>query len=377
MPAASGRSTSRSSMASPWWRRTRSASGSAGRVVGLRGVEDLVAGQVGLGRQPQHLGEVVDVDVAPEAGARLVALAADDRPEVVLDVALPLHPRRAHRDAADVRAADGGVHELLAEDLRRGVRVLRAQRVLLVDGQVVGQEGPLGEEPARRRLRGDVDEARRSSQRTAASSALNVDITLLWKTTCAGLLGRLRDRRRVDHRVVAAHDREGRAGVGEVGLHVRGLSGVGALEDRRPEVGRGHVVAGGEQGVDGRAADLAAAAGDEDAHGAQPSGVTPVVFGGPLAWWRAGPVAGHGLRLRRLRLRACPAPPARTPSLPGRAPPSASRSASVYCLRGRSSCAGPLRQCSPPEYRAAVVRLRVGEPTGAPASCTAGLEVMC
>ena len=35
-----------------------------------------------------------------------------------------------------------------------------------------------------------------------------------------------------------------------------------------------------------------------------------------LGLWRAGPVGGHGLRLRRLRLRACPPPPARTPSLP-------------------------------------------------------------
>ena len=48
-----------------------------------------------------------------------------------------------------------------------------------------------------------------------------------------------------------------------------------------------------------------------------------------LGLWRAGPVAGHGLRLRKLRLTPCPAPPARGPSLPGRAPSLASRSASV------------------------------------------------
>jgi hypothetical protein len=46
-------------------------------------------------------------------------------------------------------------------------------------------------------------------------------------------------------------------------------------------------------------------------------------------WWRAGPVAGHGLRLRKLRLTPCPAPPARGPSLPGRAPSLVLRSASV------------------------------------------------
>jgi hypothetical protein len=37
-------------------------------------------------------------------------------------------------------------------------------------------------------------------------------------------------------------------------------------------------------------------------------------------------------------------------------------------LRGRSSCAEIMRDRSPPEYRATVVCLRVGEPTGAPAS---------
>src|SRR6266540_5525049 len=41
----------------------------------------------------------------------------------------------------------------------------------------------------------------------------------------------------------------------------------------------------------------------------------------------------------------------------------APRSASVYSLRSRSSCAELLRHRSPPEYRATVVCLRVGEPT--------------
>ena len=57
------------------------------------------------------------------------------------------------------------------------------------------------------------------------------------------------------------------------------------------------------------------------------------------------------LRLRRLRLRTCPPPPARGPSLPRRAPALASRSARVYCLRDRSSCAESVRRRSPPEYR--------------------------
>ena len=49
----------------------------------------------------------------------------------------------------------------------------------------------------------------------------------------------------------------------------------------------------------------------------------PLVCGGRVL------SAGHGLRLRKLRLTPCPAPPARGPSLPGRAPPSAPRSARV------------------------------------------------
>jgi hypothetical protein len=49
-------------------------------------------------------------------------------------------------------------------------------------------------------------------------------------------------------------------------------------------------------------------------------------------WWRA-------------------APPARTPSLPGRAPPLASRSASVTAFAAAAPAPGPLRQCSPPECR--------------------------
>jgi hypothetical protein len=48
--------------------------------------------------------------------------------------------------------------------------------------------------------------------------------------------------------------------------------------------------------------------------------------------------------------------------LPGRALALAS-SAGVYLLRGRSSCGDPVRGCSPPEYRATAVGLRVGEPT--------------
>jgi hypothetical protein len=73
------------------------------------------------------------------------------------------------------------------------------------------------------------------------------------------------DRGRVNHRIVAVDDREGLAGIGEVGLDVGRLVGLAALEDGRAEVRGGDVVPGGEQGVDGGAADLPTAAGDKDA----------------------------------------------------------------------------------------------------------------
>ena len=82
--------------------------------------------------------------------------------------------------------------------------------------------------------------------------------------------GRLGDRGGVDHGVVAAHDRERVAGVGEVGLLVARRAGRRRLEDGRAEVAGRDLVAGGVERVDGGRADLPARAGDEDAHGAGP-----------------------------------------------------------------------------------------------------------
>ena len=55
----------------------------------------------------------------------------------------------------------------------------------------------------------------------------------------------------MDHRVVAAHDGEGVAGVGEVGLLVGGRAGRGRLEDGGAEVAGRDLVACGVEGVDG------------------------------------------------------------------------------------------------------------------------------
>ena len=65
------------------------------------------------------------------------------------------------------------------------------------------------------------------------------------------------------------------------------------------------------------------------------------------------------LRLRRLRLRTCPPPPARAASLPGRAPSLVSRSASVYSFAAAApaagACAGALRRSIAPPWSASAL----------------------
>ena len=65
------------------------------------------------------------------------------------------------------------------------VGVLRPDRVLLVDGDVVREERALREGEAGDGLRREVDEAG-TPQRTAASSVLKVAMRLLRKTVWAG-----------------------------------------------------------------------------------------------------------------------------------------------------------------------------------------------
>ena len=164
------------------------------------------------------------------------------------------------------RAPRRAVHQLLAEVLGRRVGILRADRVLLVDRArsraATRRSGK--KKPGTVSL--DRFTKRGTPQRTAASSALNVAIRLLPNTTCGGVLGRLGDRGGVDDRVVAADDRERVAGVGQVGLLVGDARRGFASNDGRAEVGGGDVVAGVGEGGDGGGADLAARAGDEDAH---------------------------------------------------------------------------------------------------------------
>ena len=106
----------------------------------------------------------------------------------------------------------------------------------------------------------------------AASSTLNVLMMLLPKTTCGGVVDRLRDRRRVDDDVAARDERVRGARVGQVGLPVvLRLARVDAVPDRAREIARPHVVARLVEARDERAADLAVGAGDEDPHRSAPS----------------------------------------------------------------------------------------------------------
>jgi hypothetical protein len=105
------------------------------------------------------------------------------------------------------------------------------------------------------------------------------------------------------------------------------------------------------------------------------------------------PVAGGScrritlLRLRRLRLRTCPPPPARASSLPGRAPARASRSASVYSFAtsapAPNRCATAFRRrTAPPWSASALASQRVrwclfGTATGNPGRYSLTASVRC
>ena len=228
-----------------------------------------MARQLRLDGQQQGVGQVVGVDVGPQPGARSRG-PAHDRAEVLLDVALPLHPRRADGDRAQVRAPRRRVHQLLAEVLGQRVGVLRADRMLLVDRRVVGQERALGEEEARHGLAGDVHEARHAeAHRRLERVEGRHDVVL--EDRVRGVARRLGERGGVHHRVVATHERERVARIGDVGLHVVGVAGPGRLEGGRQAVGRRDLMPGPQQGGDGGGPDLAAGSGDEDAHGRVPA----------------------------------------------------------------------------------------------------------
>ena len=103
------------------------------------------------------------------------------------------------------------------------------------------------------------------------------------------VLRRLGDRRGVDDGVVAADERVGVAGVGEIGLDVADLAALGLVE-RAVQVGRGDLVAGVVQGRDRGGADLPAGAGDEDAHGRRSSrsACAATLRCGGCGWFRSG-----------------------------------------------------------------------------------------
>ena len=159
------------------------------------------------------------------------------------------------------------VHQLLAEVLGRGVRVLRPDGVGLVDRDVVGQEAALGEEEAGHGLARDVDDAPRPEPDRGLQHVERRH-QVVAEHRVGRVLRRLGDGGGVHHGVMAAHDRVRVAGIGQVGLRVGDALAARRLEQRAREVRRRDLVAGGVEGGDGGGPDLAAGAGHEDAHGA-------------------------------------------------------------------------------------------------------------
>src|SRR5215472_4368734 len=128
-------------------------------------------------------------------------------------------PGRSDGNATKVRTAGGGVHQLLPEVLREGVRILGPEGVLFVDRHVVRQEGTLGENEAANGLTGDVDEsghARANGRLDQVEGRYQV----VREHDMSGVEFRGGYRGRVHDDVGAAGKGKGRSGVGEIGLQI-------------------------------------------------------------------------------------------------------------------------------------------------------------
>jgi hypothetical protein len=176
-----------------------------------------------------------------------------------------LDPRRPDRERAQVRARDRGVHQLLAEDLRQRVGVLRLGLERLVDRGGGGEERPLRERHPRDGLRGDVDEAVHAHAHARLDQVERRE-QVVREDLVRRVARRLGQRGAVDDDVGAAHRRERVAGIGEIGLEVVGAV-VAALVDGGDQIAARDAMPGLEQIVDRGRADLPARPGDEDVHG--------------------------------------------------------------------------------------------------------------
>ena len=185
IPDASSRSSSRSSTASPWWRRIISASGRPGAVVRRGDVDDLVAGQVALGRQPQRVGEVVDVDVGSRSsrsprpgragtGRGCARSCPPTAPTTAgsrcsgCPTAAPPRPSAARRSAWPARTGPAAAPGSPRRSARTAAATSRSGKKI----------------PGTVSL--DTFTKRGTPQRTAASSTLNVAIRLLENTRSGG-----------------------------------------------------------------------------------------------------------------------------------------------------------------------------------------------
>ena len=232
-------------------------------VVRGRRVDDLVPIRLRGHGGEQEVGQVVDDDVGPERGARVLASCPHDRADVALDVALPLDPCRADRHGGDVRPGDGGVHRAVRRTTSTARRCPAAPRVQLVDGRVLGVEVPLRVREARHGLAGDVYEAPYAGpfgglQRGVGRHQVGPEDLVRRVLHRAGDPGRVHDG------VVAGQDGRGMPRIGQIGLDVPDLAR--PLVDRWQPVDGGHLMSGLEKGVQRCSAQFSAGPGHEDAH---------------------------------------------------------------------------------------------------------------
>jgi hypothetical protein len=131
---------------------------SAPDVVGSRDVENFVSGKLRLGSHNDGVGEVVDVDVAPQIPTRSYG-TSHQRSKVLRVRLFRLNPARTQRDASDVRTLHRGTHQLFTEVLGQGVGVLWMGGMIFVDGSVVRKDFSFGKVKTRHGLTRYVDES--------------------------------------------------------------------------------------------------------------------------------------------------------------------------------------------------------------------------
>jgi hypothetical protein len=225
--------------------------------------------------------DAYDYYTSAEGGARAVMLGDEMIDEASRKMAGWSSPPRAGHAAGmrgQVAAPGRCPAQLLGEELGQGVRVLRQGRVLFVDGAVGRQEPSLGEDESRHGLARDVHQPPHLGP-DAGLDHVERCHQVVAEDVVRHVLARLGQRGGVHDGLAAPHDVMAGPGVGQVGLDVGRRAGLLALEHRGRPVGGDHLVPARLQAPHDRRPDLAAGAGDENAHAATLERQQPLPFG--------------------------------------------------------------------------------------------------